>query len=117
MDFTEQSLGTKAAFLLPSLKLKGQREAGKAFEQEVHDFLLAHFDGYTAAAGNLFGYWKDRNGKDSYGEHREFTVALMKDTQLPLLKGFLARLAREIKEDCIYLETGQTVTLIYGQST
>lgn len=117
MSFNEQSLGTRAAFLLPSLKLKGQRGSGKILEQEVHDFLLENFGGYTAAAGNLFGYWKDQNGQNSYGEHREFTVALADDAKLPLLKDFLARLSRDIEEDCIYLETGQQVTLIYGQTT
>jgi len=44
-------------------------------------------------------------------------VALADQTKLPLLKDFLARLSRDIEEDCIYLETGQTVTLIYGQIT
>jgi hypothetical protein len=111
----ERSLGTRAAFLLPSLKLKGLTREGSTFEQSVHQFLLTHFDGYTATAGNLFGYWKDEAGKDSYGEHREFSVALTDERKLPDLKEYLASLARQMDEDCIYLETGGSASLIYRE--
>jgi len=112
----EEKLGIRAAFLLPSLKLKGMSASGATFEHEVHKFLIDSFDGYTAAAGNLFGYWKDRQGNDSYGEHRQFTVALMDDSKLPRLKDYLSDLAQRLDEECIYLETGQTIALIYSPS-
>src|SRR5947208_2761114 len=102
MEPVERSLGTRAAFLLPSLKLKGQYDSNCTFEQEIHRFLMTTFEGYTAAAGNLFGYWRDENGKDSYGEHRQFTVALADDTRLPLLKQYLSGLAAKLDEECVY---------------
>ena len=116
MKPVERSLGTRAAFLLPSLKLKGLTAAeGPTFEQSVHNFLLTHFDGYTATAGNLFGFWKDAGGKDSYGEHRQFNVALTDERKLPELKEYLANLAHRMDEECIYLETGGSATLIYRE--
>jgi hypothetical protein len=111
----EKSLGMRAAFLLPSLKLKSKAQSGQTFEHEIHRFLISRFDGYTAAAGNLFGYWKDRAGSDSYGEHRQFTVALVDDSRLPELKNYLSQLARELGEECVYLETGDRVALVYGE--
>src|SRR3954465_15281390 len=72
MSFTEQSLGTRAAFLLPSLKLKGQRGSGKILEQEVHGFLMANFGGYTAAAGNLLATGKIRAGMTRTGTPRVY---------------------------------------------
>lgn len=111
----ERSLGTRAAFLLPSLKLKGLTSGGATFEQSVHEFLLARFDGYTATGSNLFGYWKDEGGGNSYGEHRLFSVALVDEKKLPELKAYLATLARQMDEECIYLETGGSATLIYRE--
>ena len=110
----ERPLGTRAAFLLPSLKLKDTAESGSPVEQKVHNFLMDNFDGYTAATGNLFGYWKDDKGEPSYGEHRLFTVALVEEAKLDTLKQFLSETARQMKEECIYLETGGSVTLIYA---
>jgi hypothetical protein len=113
MEPTERSLGTRVAFLLPSLKLKGRFDAHATFEQQIHRFLMETFNGYTAAAGNLFGYWKDEQGNDSYGEHRQFTIAIADDGGLPVLKRYLSELAAKLDEECIYLETGGSVSLIY----
>jgi hypothetical protein len=110
----ERELGQRAAFLLPSLKLKGRSGSGSLFEEDIHTFLMDRFDGYTAAAGNLFGYWKEDNGQESYGEHRQFTVALTGDGKIEELKAYLGRLAREMDEECIYLEAGDRVSLIYA---
>jgi len=89
----ERSLGVRAAFLLPSLKLKGVADGGSTIEQSVHQFLLAHFDGYTATSSNLFGYWINQAGNDSYGEHSQFSVALNNEAKLPNLKKYLSTLA------------------------
>jgi hypothetical protein len=115
MKPSERSLGTRAAFLLPSLKLKGITGDRQTFEQSVHQFLLRHFDGYTATSSNLFGFWKDEEGNDSYGEHRQFTIALTEESKLPELKSYLSALASQMDEECIYLETGGSATLIYRE--
>lgn len=104
-----------AVFLVPSLKLKQRDRSGQTDEEKIHRYLLERFGGYRAAAGNIFGYWKDDAGKESYGEHKEYKVALLDDNRLPQLKQFLSRVCREIGEECIYLETGKEAFFIYGK--
>src|SRR5579863_2155238 len=113
MTYREQSLGTAVVFLLPSLKLKEPSLTGPSFETRLHTFLMDNFGGYTAQAGNIFGYWRDGLGHDSYGEHREFSVAFVDATKLPILKEFVAKMAQELAEECIYLRAGHTASLIY----
>src|SRR5947209_1339942 len=113
-DVEEKALGRLVCFLLPSLKLKNRGPDQVAIEERVHHFLVDSFGGYTAAAGNIFGYWKDRSGRDSYGEHREFPVSMTDDRQLPELKRFLADIARDLDEECIWLQEGQNTRLIYA---
>lgn len=87
--------------------------AGNSIEQQLHVFLMENFGGYTAHAGNIFGYWREEAGGDSYGEHREFNVAVADEARLPILKEFLAGMAKDLNEDCIYFRTGETASLIY----
>jgi hypothetical protein len=113
MSFREQRLGAAATFLVPSLKLREPVRHGSSPESRLHEFLMRNFGGYTAQAGNIFGFWKDEAGAESYGEHREFTVALAGEAQSPLLKNYLASLAREMKEQCIYCRIAGETFLIY----
>ena len=116
MGYREQSLGTAVVFLLPSLKLKEPSSSGPSVENRLHTFLMDTFGGYTAQAGNIFGYWRDDRGRDSYGEHREFSVAFVEDSRLPTLKQFVAKMAHELAEECIYMRAGNTASLIYPAS-
>jgi hypothetical protein len=113
MNYRERSLGTPVAFLLPSLKLKEPTHNGMSVESRLHTFLMENFGGYTAQAGNIFGYWREDDGRESYGEHREFSVALPDSSHLPMLKEFLARMAQDLREECIYFQMGQIASLIY----
>jgi hypothetical protein len=103
-----------ALFLVPSVKLKERSCGGQRVEDGIHTYLLDTFGGYTAAAGNIFGYWKDRQGRESYGEHKEYKVGLPDDERIPDLKRFLAHLAAELREECIYLEIGREACFIYA---
>jgi hypothetical protein len=114
MDHREKALGRNVRFLLPSLKLKEPCASGETVEQSVHAYLLEHFGGYTATSANLFGYWREESGGYSYGEHREFTVALPDDKGLPELKDFLGRTARTLGEECLYVEVSGKASLLYG---
>jgi hypothetical protein len=109
------SLGRMAVFLLPSLKLKARGQDGLAVEDRVHNFLIANFAGYTVETGNILGFWKDDGGQEQYGEHRLFRVAFTSEDRVPELEEFLARVAAEIGEQSIYLETGEDAWLIYPQ--
>lgn len=115
MEYFEKPLGKNVRFLLPSLKLKQPCPGGVSVEQSVHDFLMAHFGGYTATAANLFGYWKEEDGAFSYGEHREFTVALTGENGLNELKRFLGHTARTLQEKCLYVEVAGVASLLYGE--
>lgn len=102
-----------AVFLLPSLKLRQRGSDGQLVEERVHAFLLANFAGYTVETGNILGFWKDSTGQEHYGEHRLFRVAFGQADKVPALEAFLARVAAEIGEESIYLETGEEAGLIY----
>ena len=112
MSYVGQKLGEPAIFLLPSLKLKQRSTEGILVEEEVHRFLMEHFGGYTAAAGNIFGYWVEPGGGVSYGEHRQFMVALDRDDKIEGLKQFLAKIARELEEQSILLQLSGAVLTI-----
>jgi hypothetical protein len=110
----EQPIGRVAVFLVPSLKLKQRSKSGQALEERIHRFLLRRFGGYTAAAGNIFGYWKDERGREFYGEHKEYKVGLLDDKRVSELKRFLSDLAADLSEECLYLETGKEASFIYA---
>ena len=114
MDYREKALGKTVRFLLPSLKLKERCTGGETIEQSVHEFLVENFNGYTATSATVFGYWKDNHGTNSYGEHREFTVALPPAEGLGPLKDFLGRTALLMHESCLYFEVAGEAVLLYS---
>jgi hypothetical protein len=110
-----EPLGRMAVFLLPSLKLKRQK-LGRSFEEVVHRFLMKNFAGYTASAGNIFGFWRDdRSGREFYGEHKEYKVSFRGRDRVEMLQKFLSGIAGELDEDCIYLEYGEDAWLVYRE--
>jgi hypothetical protein len=107
-------LGRIGVFLLPSLKMKSVSPRGKTYDQELHDFLIDHFSGYTVTAGNISGYWKT-NGYEQYGEHREYKVAFEDDSKIEVLEKHIADLGAEIGEEMVYCELGNRAVLIHGE--
>ena len=116
MTYHEKALGKNVRFLLPSLKLKEPCESGETVEQSVHGFLVERFGGYTATSATVFGYWREDNGGYSYGEHREFTVALPHGEGLAALKEFLGRTARILGEKWLYVEVAGEAVLLAGDA-
>ena len=113
MNYREKPLGKNVRFLLPSLKLKEPCASGETVEQSVHTFLMEQFGGYTATAATVCGYWREADGGYSYGEHREFTVALPHGEGLSALKEFLGRTAQVLGEKCLYVEVAGEGILLY----
>ena len=107
------SLGRRGSALLPNEKLKKNSPRGVSFEKELHEFLLITFGGYTVTSGTISGHWTDQAGTDRYGEHREYRVALAGPESVAAFEVFLAQLARDLGEECIYLETGGEISLVY----
>jgi len=114
MGLERENLGTMVVFLLPSLKLKKRGKRGETLEDKLHSFLLEKFNGYTAAAGNIFGYWKNASGREFYGEHKEYKVSLLDPKRIAVLERFLVRLAQEMQEESIYLSAGGDSWLLYS---
>src|SRR5579875_141948 len=114
MEHHEKPLGKNVRFLLPSLKLKEPCPGGGTIEESVHVYLVEHFGGYTVTSGTVSGYWREEDGTQSYGEHREFTVALPDDRELPALKRFLALTGRRLCESCLYVEVAGFALLLYS---
>ena len=110
------ALGRMAVFLLPSLKLKRRKRRGKSYDEIVHQFLMKNFGGYTASAGNIFGFWRDdQTGREFYGEHREYKVSFRGRDRMAMLQKFLSKLAAQLGEETIYLEYGEDAWLIHAR--
>jgi hypothetical protein len=110
-----ESMGSVATMLLPIEKLKQPSPRGVPFEREIHEYLSTTLNGYTVASGNISGHWKDHDGRDHYGEHRQYRVALPPSkTARDTLDIFIGTLAHEMKEACIYVEQAGEAFLIYA---
>ena len=109
-----ESLGQVGVALLPIQKLKLKSPRGVPFEREIHDFLVTNFNGYTVSSGNISGHWKDDTGHDHYGEHRQYKVALGAQESIQSFEVFLAEIAAEMREECIYMEIGREIFLVYA---
>jgi hypothetical protein len=109
-----EQLGIRATFLIPSVKVYNKKysKSGQSVAKAIHDFLKDNFGGYTCASGNIYGYFSSESLE--YDELREFRVALDDDPhKRDLLVRFLAELAGDIGEECIYLECDNSAILIY----
>ena len=104
------SLGRPAVFFLPSLKINNPEN--RAVLENLHLFLTEEFGGYTVEKGNISGFWQDK-AKIDYTEHVKYTVAFKGKERIPKLANFLVKLAKELSEDAIYIETGEDSWLIY----
>lgn len=110
---SKESLGRLGIILLPSIKMKSASPRGKSYEQEVHEFLVANFSGYTLASGNIAGFWKDSKGEQHYGEHLEYRVGFLSEEKIPMLENFISEMAEELEEESIFWATGEDAWLIY----
>ena len=111
-----EDLGKCARFLIPSVKVYNRKYSknGKSIAKKIHKFLNKHFKGYTCASGNIFGYFQSETTE--YDELREFRVAFLEDKKkkkVPKLQKFLAKICKNIGEECIYLECGEDAMLVY----
>ena len=107
--YKKESLGRPAKFLLPANKILDPK-----IREKIRNFLLENFGGYTETSSGVFiGCWKNKENI-SYDAHVEFRISFLGKERIPVLEQFLAKLARELDEECIYLETGEDAWLIYA---
>ncbi len=111
----KESLGRMAVFLLPSHKLKVTSPRHKeTIEERVKRFLLEEYNGFTASSTINTGWWTAKNGDHHYDEHREYKVSFPGKERIAKLDEFLAEIARDMGEECIYIETGEDAWLVYA---
>ncbi len=109
----KKSLGRIGVLLLPSVKMKTLSPRGKTYDRELHNFLVAHFGGYTIASGNITGYWKRDDGSEECNEHRQYKMAFTNEESFPALEEFISRLAAELGEESIFWEVDGTAWLLF----
>ena len=100
--YREEYLGKPAIFSIPSSKLE-------SVEFEIHTFLLKNYGHAWSHTPNIKGYWL---GKPD-GDYTKFEISFIGKEKIPNLKKFLAKIARQIGEECIYLLTGSDSWYIY----
>lgn len=103
------SLGRPAVFYLPSNKINDPSK--ESLKQELHNFLLKEFGGYTVERGNIVGYWLGKRGVN-YDESVRYTIAFPGKERIPVLERGLIKIAKELGEEAIYIETGEDSWLI-----
>lgn len=109
------SLGRPAHFFIPAHKWNDMIYAfrGKTIDVLIHEFLIGNYDGYTIC-GPYKGNWRPQKGIYPIFESViEIKVAFKGKERIPKLQKFLAGMCKLMKEDCLYLETGEDSWLIY----
>jgi hypothetical protein len=101
-----QDLGRVMPFLIPSCKLK-RPFAGSTIEETLHRFIKKHVGALTYLSVPYSGEWSGQHEESVYDESRPYFVAFLGKERIPILLEFLAAIAKEIKEECIFVGAGQ----------
>ena len=110
-----ESLGRAAHFFFPARKWDDPsfNFRGKAVKLLVHEFLIANYNGYTVR-GPYEGTWRpDKKTMHTREYVIEVKVAFKGKERIPKLQKFLAGMCKLMREECLYLETGEDSWLIY----
>jgi hypothetical protein len=113
IEFDIEPLGHTMVFLLPSVKLEQRDLMQRKLSERLDEFLHANFSGRSRPGATVEGWWKDKTGKEHYGEHRQYTVSFDDDASVKKMNGFLAEIAVELGEMSIYCMLDNDAYLIY----
>lgn len=112
------SLGRPATFYIPADKWHGESSRdytfrGKTVQMLTHEFLIGNYNGYSVR-GPFKGYWRPAKNVDTTNEDvMEIKVSFRGKERIPKLQKFLAGMCKLMREECLYLETGEDSWLIY----
>lgn len=98
--------GREFYFLIPSCKLK-KTVREKTIEEIVRTFVKKHVGAITHCSVSYSGEYKGRRRKSAYDESRPYFVSFLSKERIPIFLEFLAAIAKEIGEECIYVGAGQ----------
>ena len=110
-----ESLGRPAHFFIPAHKWCDMSFSfrNKTVDVLVHEFMIGNYNGYTIR-GPYKGNWRPQKGAYLIVESvMEIKVAFKGKDRIPKLQKFLAGMCKLLKEECLYLETGEDSFLIY----
>ncbi len=100
--YCEEYLGKPAIFSIPSSKLEQVKFL-------INLFLIENYGHAWSQTPNVEGFWK---GKQD-GFYTKFEISFVGKEKIPNLKRFLAQIAKQIGEECIYLRTGADSWYVY----
>lgn len=112
-----ESLGRPAVFYIPATKYFDEERdhtfRGKTVEMLVDEFLMGNYNGYSVR-GPIKGYWRASKKDPTCREDvMEIKVSFRGKERIPKLQKFLAGMCKLMREECLYLETGEDSWLIY----
>lgn len=108
-------LGRMAVFYVPATKWNNLKyvQKGKTIAILVHEFLIANYNGYTIK-GPYIGRWRPSKKSPTTTEAvMEIKASFKGKDRIPKLHKFLAGMCRLMREECLYLETGEDAHLVY----
>ncbi len=105
-------IGRPAVFLLPS-DLMGTLIEGKTCRELVESYMATNFGGFTDEGSGHNGYWKNDSGKSYSDKYQKYRVSFLGKDLIPDLQGFLAYIGKNLRQESIYLETGEDAWLIF----
>ena len=105
-------LGRPAVFFIPVKKLY-LGLPGRTIQEELHDFLVNRYGGYTATTLPSFGVWRGLGDAIINDECCVYEVSILGKNKVKPLLEKLAELAQKMGEECIYVKAGQYSGLVY----
>ena len=109
-NYLLQDLGRPAIFFIPTKKLDFLI-GSKTVRDEIQEFLIENFGGYTHYEMKSFGCWRD-GSKIISDQCVVYEVSFIGKDKIPILLEKLAVLSQAIEENCIYVKTGQYAALV-----
>jgi len=110
-----ESLGRPAHFYIPASKWNDPAYSfrNKTIDVLIHEFMIGNYNGYTVR-GPYKGNWRPHKGVAPVVESViEIKVSFKGKDRIPKLQKFLAGMCSLMKEECLYLETGEDSWIIH----
>lgn len=106
-------LGRPAIFLIPANKLDHIWKGTQTIRGLLHHMLSKRWNAYSTSLVPSFGVYTSGSGLQMKDQCVVYEVSFVGKEGIPELTRLLAKIARRIDEECIYLKAGQYACLVY----
>lgn len=107
-------IGRTASFLIPVTKIYlPSKEPGKTVEALLQEFLRTKFGGFHVSQMPSTGFWVNAKKQMFFDNCLNYSVSFPGKERIPELFVFLADLARQMNEECLFVSAGQYDALLY----